>query len=260
MGEKQLKFDSKIRFSSRVNNYIKYRPSYPPEIIQFLKDQKVLFNESIIADIGSGTGILSELFLKNGNKVYGIEPNPDMRNAGKKLLATYLNHVSVNGSAEFTGLQDNNIDLITAGQAFHWFDQQKARLEFLRILKPGGLVILIWNTRKRSGSIFLKNYEKFILKFGSVEYKNIFSKRALDFDEFYGINNSHEKKIFNNHQDFDYPGLEGRVLSSSYMPLSDNPNYEEMISELKELFSKHQKDGLVKFQYDTEVYYGQLVN
>jgi len=249
MGEKQLKLNSKSRFSSRVDNYIKYRPHYPLEIIQFLKDQKVLFNESIIADIGSGTGILSELFLKNGNKVYGVEPNVDMRNAGKKLHATYLNHVSIDASAEDT-----------AGQAFHWFDQQKARDEFLRILKPGGLVILIWNTRKKSGSKFLKNYEKFILKFGSVEYKNIFSKRALNFDEFYGINNSHEKKIFNNHQDFDYPGLEGRVLSSSYMPLSDNPNYEEMISELKELFNNHQKDGLVKFQYDTEVYYGQLVN
>lgn len=254
------KFNSKKRFSSRVEKYVKYRPSYPPEIIEFLKKKKIYSLSSVIADIGSGTGILSELFLKEGNFVYGVEPNIDMRNAGEKLLRKYSNFLSIDGSAESTTLDSNIIDIITVGQAFHWFNLEKAKLEFLRILKPKGWVILIWNRRRKHTNEFLKEYEKFLLKYGT-DYKAI-EKRKLDFDKFFTGNkpdNKYNREKFDNYQIFDYDSLKGRLLSTSYIPLDENPKYNDMLLELKQLFERHQKDGHIKFDYDTELFYGQLI-
>ncbi len=260
MFDKKFKQDPKKRFSSRVENYIKYRPKYPQEVIEFLKEKKILSTDSVIADIGSGTGILSELFLKEGNLVYGVEPNIDMRNAGETILRKYSNFISMDGSAESTALDPNSIDIITAGQAFHWFNLEKAKLEFLRILKPEGWVILIWNRREKMNNEFLKEYEKFLLKYGT-DYKAI-EKSKLDFDKFFRGNKS-EKKYnrtkFDNYQIFNYNGLKGRLLSTSYIPLDDSPEYNNMLLDLKQLFEKHQKDGLIRFEYDTEVFYGQLI-
>jgi SAM-dependent methyltransferase len=260
MFDKKFKEDPKKRFSSRVERYVKYRPSYPPEIIKFLKEKKILSLNSVIADIGSGTGILSELFLKEGNKVYGVEPNIDMRNAGENLLMEYSNFISIDGSAESTILDPDIVDIITAGQAFHWFNLEKARSEFLRILKPGGWVTLIWNRRRKYTNEFLKEYEKLLLKYGT-DYKAI-EKSKLDFDKFFRGNKS-EKKYnrvkFDNYQLFDYNGLKGRLLSTSYIPLDDSPEYNNMLLDLKLLFEKHQKDGFIRFEYDTEVFYGQLI-
>jgi len=260
MFDKKFKQDPKKRFSSRVEKYIKYRPSYPPEIIEFLKKNKIFSSNSVIADIGSGTGILSELFLKEGNLVYGVEPNIDMREAGEKILSKYSNFVSIEGSAESTTLKPNSIDIITVGQAFHWFNLEKTRLEFLRILKPEGWVILIWNRRRKHTNEFLKEYEKFLLAYGT-DYKAIENSK-LDFDEFFRGNKSdkkYEKENFDNYQIFDYDGLKGRLLSTSYIPLDDNPKYNKILLDLKQLFETHQKNGLIRFEYDTEVFYGQLI-
>ena len=260
MFDKKFKQDPKKRFSSRVEKYIKYRPGYPQEIIEFLKEKKILSKNSVIADIGSGTGILSEHFLKEGNIVYGIEPNIDMRNAGERLLSKYSDFVSINGSAESTTLESNTVDIIIVGQAFHWFNLEKARLEFIRILKPENWVVLIWNRRKKETDEFLKEYEKFLLKYGT-DYKAI-EKSKLDFDNFFGRTKSdkmYEKIIFENYQIFDYNGLEGRLLSTSYIPLDDHPKYNNMLLDLKKLFKKYQKNGIIRFAYDTEVVYGQLI-
>ncbi len=260
MFDKKFKQDPKKRFSSRVERYIKYRPNYPQEVIEFLKKEGILNSNSIIADIGSGTGILSELFLKEGNKVFGVEPNIDMRKAGEKLLDKYSNFISIDGSAEDTKLDDNSIDLITVGQAFHWFHLEDARKEFMRILKPKGWVILIWNRRKKLTNAFLKEYEKFLLKYGT-DYK-VIEKSKLDFDKFF-YNNKKERKYnritFDNYQKFNYEGLEGRLLSTSYIPLSDHPKYNDMIKDLKSLFEKFQENGYIRFDYNTEVIYGQLI-
>ncbi len=255
MYDKKFKQDPKKRFSSRVENYIKYRPSYPQKVIEFLKESKILSNKSIIADIGSGTGILSELFLKEGNIVYGIEPNRDMRRAGENSLRDYSNFISIDGSAEFTTLQSDKIDIITAGQAFHWFNLEKTKLEFMRILKPNGWVILIWNRRKKHTNEFLKEYEKFLLRYGT-DYKAIESSK-LDFNKFFGVINYNLKK-FENCQIFDYDGLEGRLLSTSYIPLDDHPKFNDMLLDLKQLFKKYQKNEHIQFEYETEVIYGQL--
>ncbi|MFX0179876.1 MAG: class I SAM-dependent methyltransferase [Candidatus Hodarchaeota archaeon] len=252
MLKKKFKLDPKKRFSSRVENYIKYRPNYPPEIVKYLKEIDILKDNSIIADIGSGTGILSEVFLQNGNIVYGIEPNADMRKAAEKLLETYYNFISIDGSAEDTKLKVKNIDIITVGQAFHWFDIKQTQKEFKRILKQEGYVVLIWNNRKKSGNGFSSEYEKFILKYGK-DYK-FTRKDEADINKFF----KYEKEVFYNYQDFDFEGLKGRLLSASYIPLEDNPEYEDMIKELENIFNKYQHDGLIRLEYDTELYYGNL--
>ena len=146
------------RFSDRVDAYVKYRPDYPRAVLELLQTECGLTPRSAVADIGSGTGKLSELFLRNGNSVYGVEPNPEMRLAGENLLSSYPGFVSVAGSAEATTLPDQSADFITAGQAFHWFDQKLARQGFERILKPDGLVVLVWNERLTDTS-FLEAYE-----------------------------------------------------------------------------------------------------
>ncbi|MFX0074762.1 MAG: class I SAM-dependent methyltransferase [Candidatus Hermodarchaeota archaeon] len=252
MVDKKYLVDPKKRFSSRVENYIKYRPSYPLEILEFMKKKGMLVENTIIADIGSGTGILTKMFLDNGNHIYGVEPNKDMREAAENLLQDYKNFSSVEGSAEATGLEESSIDLIIAGQAFHWFDVEKAKKEFKRILKPNGHVVLIWNNRGKAGTEFNVNYENFMLKYGT-DYKEV-RKNEGNVDRFY----SYQKEMFDNHQDLDFISFKGRVLSASYIPLPDNPIFPNMILELKELFNKHQQNGIIRIEYDTELYYGQL--
>jgi ubiquinone/menaquinone biosynthesis C-methylase UbiE len=248
--------DSKKRFSNRVENYIKYRPGYPEEIINFLSKEINLTSSWKIADIGSGTGILSELFLKNKNAVLGVEPNAEMRNAGEQQLKRYINFRSINGSSEITTIESSSIDLITAGQAFHWFDIGKSKKEFSRILKENGCVLLIWNNRKIDTSLFLKDYEKLLINY-SIDYKRVDHKNVNDeiLNKFF---KNYKLKIFQNYQVFNFEGLKGRLLSSSYAPMQDHPNYLFMINELEKIFHQNKINGKVKFEYDTELYYGVI--
>ena len=135
------------RFSDRVENYVKYRPSYPKEIIPFLEKYYDLSGDKRIADIGSGTGIFSELFLQSGYSVIGIEPNDHMRRAAETRLGKYQGFTSRNHRAEQTGLRSHSLDMITVAQAFHWMEPIKTKKEFLRILKPDGHIVLAWNLR-----------------------------------------------------------------------------------------------------------------
>ncbi|MFX1375810.1 MAG: class I SAM-dependent methyltransferase [Promethearchaeota archaeon] len=244
--------DPKIRFSSRVENYIKYRPNYPSEIIDFFIHNNLLSEKSVIADIGSGTGILSEIFLKNGNKVYGVEPNKEMRKAGERILQNYPNFISIDGSAEETKLQKDSVDVITAGQAFHWFNIKAAKREFKRILKSEGYVVLIWNNRRKTGLSFSSQYEKFITKYGT-DYEQV-RKNEENVDAFF-----HYKKVaFYNYQELDFDSLKGRLLSVSYLPLEGDPNYDNMIYDLQKSFKENEQNGKIKIEYDTEIYYGKL--
>lgn len=245
------------RFSDRVEYYIKYRPKYPTEILDFLKKELNLSIRHIIADIGSGTGFLSKLFLQNGNEVYGIEPNREMRQAAEKLLGHYPNFKSIDGSAEFTDLDSGIIDFITAAQAFHWFDIDVSRSEFERILKPKGWIVLIWNERVET-TPFLKAYE-LLLKTFSVDYQNVDHRNVDDkvLTHFFGSKNF-KFKSFKNEQHFNFEGLKGRLLSSSYAPLEGHPNYEPMMNELEKIFRIFKEDGKVIFKYNTKMYYGKL--
>jgi SAM-dependent methyltransferase len=245
------------RFSSRVENYVKFRPGYPPQIIDLLKDDCGLSKESIIADIGSGTGILAELFLKSGNSVFGVEPNQAMRLAGERLLSAYDRFVSVGASAENTGLDAQSIDFITAGQAFHWFNLPKARQEFQRILRPAGWVVLIWNERRLDSTPFLRDYEDLLLSFGT-DYQDVRHENIIDSIRKFFSPSQPKLQKFDNVQMFDYEGLKGRLLSASYTPEPEHPNFEPMLARLAEIFARHEKGGKVAFEYDTTVYFSHL--
>lgn len=246
--------DSKKRFSNRAENYKKYRPHYPGEIINFLTEAHILKKDSIIADIGSGTGLLSELFLKNGNLVYCVEPNEKMRSAAEETLAKLPNFRSINGSAESTGLPDNQVNIITAAQAFHWFDIDESRTEFLRILKDDGYVILIWNVRRNNANDFMKSYEDLMNKYGRHKISHGDTSRI----ESLFSSGKFQTKILQYSQSLDFKSLKGRVLSSSYIPTEKDPIFNTMIDELKNLFDKFQENGLIEILYDTQVYYGEL--
>ncbi len=253
-----LNDSSLTRFSNRVENYIKYRPDYPAEIIPFLEQEGMLNAQSVMADIGSGTGISAEMFLKEGNTVYGVEPNKDMREAAERLLSRYKNFASISATAEETTLAHNSIDLIVAGQAFHWFDKQKCKTEFQRILKPAGTVILMWNDRRTASTQFLQAYEDCINMF-STDYKEVNHQNITEqtFADFYGTGN-YKMKSFDHFQEVDFEGLKGRLLSSSYIPTEEHPDFNFMISVLKKIFNRFQENGKVKIEYDTKVYYGKL--
>jgi ubiquinone/menaquinone biosynthesis C-methylase UbiE len=246
------------RFSSRVENYVKYRPGYPQGIIDLLRAECDFKPSSVVADIGSGTGILSEMFLKEGNTVYAVEPNREMREAGERGLHAYENFRSTEGSAESTTLLDESVDFITAGQAFHWFERESARREFVRILKPAGWTVLVWNERRTDTTPFLIAYEKMLLDYGT-DYSTV-NHTNIDesiIEEFFRPA-SFRLKIFKNRQAFDFEGLKGRVLSSSYTPEEGHPNYRPMLEELERIFRENAEKGEVSFDYETKLYYGQL--
>lgn len=251
------KINPTTRFSDRVQYYIKYRPKYPKEILYFLKKELNLSIRHTIADIGSGTGFLSKLFLQNGNKVYGVEPNTEMRLAAEKLLSHYPNFASIDGSAEFTDLESGSIDFVTAAQAFHWFDMNISRNEFKRILKPEGWIILIWNERTET-SPFLKAYEQ-ILKTYSVDYQKVDHRKVNErvLTQFFR-SEDHKIRLFKNEQQFNFEGLKGRLLSSSYAPMEGHPNYKPMLIKLEKIFNVFQQNGKVIFEYDTKLYYGKI--
>ncbi len=249
--------DPTKRFSNRVEDYIKYRPSYPPDVIGLLEVECGLTPASVITDVGSGTGILSELFLKHGNRVFGVEPNREMRAAGDKLLAKYSNFSSIDGAAEATTMVNTSVDFITAGQAFHWFDRQRSRAEFERILKPGGWVVLIWNGFRVETSPLNNAYQQLVLKYGT-DYQEVRREiSGCDVESFYTPGLCQVAR-FEFQQPFDFEGLKGRLLSSSYAPEPDHPDYQPMLRKLREIFDANQKDGKIIFHYETELYYGQL--
>jgi SAM-dependent methyltransferase len=249
--------DSVVRFSNRAENYAKYRPSYPAGVIDILKSECGLNDSLTIADIGSGTGILSQLFLENGNAVIGIEPNAAMRSTAERLLARFPQFLSIDATAEATGLEPSSVDFITAGQAFHWFDRKRARTEFTRILRPGGWVILIWNERKLDSTPFLRDYENLLLRYGTdysqVRHENVAGEIA-DFFAPQGF----QLKTLENAQHFDFEGLKGRTRSASYTPEPGSPDFQPMFANLEEIFRTHQRQGTVAFEYQTRVYYGHV--
>lgn len=241
------------RFSDRVENYLRYRPRYPAEVISFLARHCGLQPASVIADVGSGTGFLAELFLKNGNAVFGIEPNLEMRVAGEEYLKNYPLFTSVAGTAESTTLPDGACEFVTAGQSFHWFDIPGARIEFQRILKPGGQALLLWNDR-RTGTAFLRDYENLLQEYGTdyqkVDHRNI---GADALREFFGTGDS-LFHTFDHEQQTGLEALKGRLLSSSYIPLQDHPRYASMMDALDRLFRIHAVNGSVNFVYRTLLY------
>ena len=210
------------RFSNRVENYIKYRPSYPLQVLKTLQSECALLPEHVIADVGSGTGLLSELFLRNENVVFGVEPNLAMRQAGERLMCEYSKFRSIASTAENTTLANASLDFIVAGQSFHWFDRAQCQQEFARVLKPRGWVALAWNERRIS-TPFLRDYEQLLQTFGT-DYREV-NHTQIDesvLSQFFGKNDFATRR-FDNFQEFDFTGLRGRLLSSSRIILRKFP-------------------------------------
>ena len=245
------------RFSSRVENYARYRPGYPTAIVELLESECHLTSESVVADIGSGTGKLSEVFLNNGNVVFGVEPNAAMREAARRLLEVHPGFRSIDAAAESTTLASASVDFVTAGQAFHWFEPDKFKAEVARIIKPLGWAVLIWNERLIDTTPFLRAYEELLSQYGT-DYQVVRHENSGEAIKSFFAPYDFKVKSFPNAQEFDFAGLKGRVLSSSYTPESTHPNFEPMLRNLNEIFEKYEKDGRISLDYDTKVYYSQI--
>ena len=251
--------DSTRRFSSRVKDYVRYRPAYPAGVIDLLKAECGLTSASVIADIASGTGIFTRMLLETGNgeRVFGVEPNAEMRSAAEEFLRAHPRFTSVVGTAENTTLNDHSVDLITAAQAAHWFDRDKARREFIRIGKPEAWTVLLWNERRTDTTPFLMAYEQLLVEYGT-DYQEVRSERITQQMGTFFAPARFQLRRFDYQQEFDYPALEGRLLSSSYTPQAGDTSYQPMLHKLQRIFDEHQVNGRVAFEYDTRVYYGQL--
>lgn len=248
--------DALTRFSDRVEEYVRYRPGYPVQVVEALRENCDLTERSIIADIGSGPGNLAHLFCQNGNPVYAVEPNREMRAAGERLLGDYTSYSSVEGTAERTTLPDASVDFVTAGQAFHWFDWPRAKTEFRRILRPGGWAVLIWNERLTDTTPFLRDYEALLLEYGT-DYAQVRHERSYEnIQAFYAGQFSEAE--FENRQLVNFDGLRGRLLSSSYVPAADHPRRQPMLRDLQKLFDRHNKEGKVSIDYAVKMYFGHL--
>jgi SAM-dependent methyltransferase len=250
--------NSTQRFTDRVADYVRYRPGYPAELIAFLHETCGIPAQARVADIGAGTGISSKLLLDAGHPVIAVEPNDAMRQAADQWLSGTPGYSSVAAPAEQTTLPDASVDLITAAQAFHWFDRDLVRREFARILRPGGLVALFWNIRLLDSSDFLRGYEALLQTYG-VDYSAVAERYSDDADmqRWFGSGLRHIGH-FHYAQKLDFDSLRGRLLSSSYVPRVGHPNLEPALQALKSLFDATARQGTVDFEHDTRIYVGSL--
>jgi SAM-dependent methyltransferase len=251
--------NSTSRFSDRVQNYVLYRPGYPSDVLRALRTECSLIPSHLVADVASGTGIWTRMLLENGNLVMGIEPNAEMREAGERLLAGFPQFTSIAGSAEATALADESVDFVTAAQAAHWFNRKESRREFVRILKASGWLVLLWNERLTDSTPFLRDYEQLLLTYGT-DYQDIRHEHTTaEVNEFFDPE-PYQEREFEMRQEFDYSGIEGRLLSSSYAPGPEHPKYAAMLKELRAIFEAHAVGGRATFEYKTRLYFGRLKN
>jgi ubiquinone/menaquinone biosynthesis C-methylase UbiE len=240
------------RFSKRVDNYVKYRPSYPEAVLTFFREQFGLTQDRTIADVGAGTGIFAELLLKNGYRVTCVEPNDAMREASVGQLSHYPGFSSVKGQGEATGLAAQSVDLITVAQAFHWMEPTVTKKEFLRVLKPGGHIALIWNIRLQE-SPFLVAYDKLKSDFGTDYTTSGRDVRNVLVDFFAPA--AMQLTIFPHQEQLTWEALKGQLLSASYIPMPGHERYDAMMGVLTELFNAYQQDGMITMEYETKVYW-----
>lgn len=246
--------DNTKKFTEKAGKYATSRPSYPIKLIKSFFDYFNFDTSLIVADIGSGTGILTKQLLNEGYKVYAVEPNDNMRAAAEKDLSNFKNFISVNATAENTTLQNSCVDFITVAQAFHWFDTNKFKAECKRILKPNGKVFLIWNSRDNNSPInkelfaINKQYCKDFTGFSGGTQNND-EKIKVFFDNYYQV------QQFENHIIYDKENFINRALSSSYSLNSNDKNYSDYVKALNLLFDKYAENGFVKVANITKMYY-----
>lgn len=251
-----------MRFSGRAKDYARYRPGYPREVLRFLKERGALSSDSVVADVGSGTGELSRLFLENGNMVLAVEPNKEMREAAERLLGDYSHFQSVDGAAEDTMLADQSVDLVTVANSLHWVERDAARAELSRVLRPDGRVAVVWSVSCESGTPFLEAYADLISTYRTSVGAgggggSVYEMTEAFFDDGSGKPQGYETANFPYLQALDFEGLKGLVLSSSSMPAPGQPGSEEMLRDLEEIFRANESGGEVVMEYEVSVYCGR---
>ena len=246
------------RFSNRVADYVRYRPTYPTALLDWLRDAQGVGADWRVADVGAGTGISSKMFLDAGHTVVAVEPNAAMREAAVTWLGGNPHFSAVDGRADATTLNDASVDLVFVAQAFHWFDPPSARREFHRILRKGGLAAICWNSRRLDGTPFLVGYEALLQTYGT-DYTSVAERYADEprMREWFG-SGWRGTAGFDHCQWLDFEALRGRLMSSSYAPKDGHPNHAPMIEALHKLFDTCQVDGKISFDYDTRVYVGEV--
>ncbi|MBN1620060.1 class I SAM-dependent methyltransferase [candidate division WOR-3 bacterium] len=250
--------DSMDRFGDRVDSYKKYRPMYPIETVEFIRDKCRVEESWQVADVGSGTGISSSALLKTfGCHVWAVEPNKNMREEAENILSVDPGFHSIDGSAESTGLENGSVNMVTAFQAFHWFDKNKTKNEFRRILKEPHWIVLVWNDRRSCGTVFLEEYEDILRSIP--EYLES-RHRNVNIGDIYGFMSTAELIYaeFRNLQKLDLEGLKGRFFSSSYTPAQGTEGYRIQLIKLAGLFEKTNINGFIEFLYDTRVFLGRM--
>jgi SAM-dependent methyltransferase len=249
-----FKLDNTKKFTNKSEAYAKYRPSYPEKFIEYIRQS--LGENKIIADVGAGTGILTRQLAQNQKIVYAVEPNDEMREACENSSRDIRNISIINGTAENTMLEDKSIDIITVAQAFHWFDMEKTRTEFKRILKSDGRVVLVWNSHDDKDELTREN-------------RVLFERLCTNFNGFSGGCKPHtnddffkdgvcDYKIFPNDSTLTFDEFIGRSLSASYAPLKEDTVYDEFIEGLKNIFNKYSVDGKLTFPQNTYAYIGEI--
>ena len=251
----QMAEDFTRRFTGRALFYSTSRPGYPSRILEILRTQIGFDQTYMVADIGSGTGLLSELFLSNGNPVIGVEPNDDMRIFAEKSLRRFPKFLSLRGTAEHTSLETTTIDLVTVGQALHWFDCEAMSKEFARILKPNGHICIVYNDRNNKDS-FMKEYDQIVSKYAR-DRANVPTIDNVYLSRFFK-SRRYSKFSMSNEQLLDFEGLLGRMTSASYMPSpSDKKQFATMKEAIARLFRTYERMGKVRMRYDTTVFLGK---
>jgi SAM-dependent methyltransferase len=249
--------DPRERFTDRVADYSRARPSYPPAALDRLVRETGVPPGGDVVDLGSGTGILTVLLLDRGFRVVAVEPNRGMAAAAERLLEGRPGYRGVNGTAEATTLDAASADLAVAAQSFHWFDPEAARVEVMRVLRPPRRVAVLWNMRRRAGTPFLEGYEALLQRWGT-DYRDVDARHAAaaPLERLFGA--PPRKHVVPNRQELDRAGLRSRLVSSSYTPAEGHPDRGPMLAALDTLFDAHARDGQVALEYDTEVYVGRL--
>jgi ubiquinone/menaquinone biosynthesis C-methylase UbiE len=244
------------RFSNRVDDYVRYRPGYPRELVEWLRETIGLAPSWVVADVGSGTGLLTLRFLEAGCAVHGVEPNAMMRAAAERAFADNARFVSVAGSAEATTLTDASIDLVAAGQAFHWFEPEATRREWRRILAPDGWAMVVFNTRRIDATPFMRAYDRYLVDH-AVDYAGVDHRRGLT---------QRLREVFADYREWRFPftlhhrydDVRGLSMSSSYVPEPSHPTHAAFFEGLRALVDAHAADGVVEFPYQTEAYIGRV--
>ena len=245
------------KFDGRAADYAAARPSYAEGLFDCLFERYGLAAGIPVADVGAGTGLFTEQLLKRGCIVYAVEPNEDMRHEAESRLSMYGGFISIAGDAARTGLADHSVHMVTAAQAFHWFDKELFKNECKRILKENGTIAIMWNfldyKKELEGKIIdiQKKYTK--LTFNASEEK----QRDEDIIQFFG-ENKYKLKIYENNYLQNYENFIGNQLSMSYSLKESDEKYNEYVSKFKKLFEEFSEDNMVTIHNNTYCYFGNV--